>query len=132
MAILNRFLRFMLLRFDSVFASHCEIFCRFHARDSGNRAICDLRFCAANQARELSPKRKFLGRISRGHPGVIRADLRRKPQETADFRRKPQKTADFCRNRFLPFAVPPFGALLIVVIAQAPNLGYNGIQGWPD
>ena len=25
--------------------------------------------------RKISPKRKFLGRISRGHPGVIRADI---------------------------------------------------------
>ena len=28
-----------------------------------------------NQERKISPKRKFLGRISRGHPGVIRADI---------------------------------------------------------
>ena len=35
--------------------------------------------------------------------------MRRKPQETADFRRKPQI---FCRNRFLPFAVSLWGALL--------------------
>ena len=44
------------------------------------------------------------------------ADLHRKPQETADFRRKPQETADSCRNRFLPFAVSVFGALLIWVV----------------
>ena len=25
--------------------------------------------------RKISPKRKFSGRISRGHPGVIRADI---------------------------------------------------------
>ena len=28
-----------------------------------------------NQERIFSPKRKFLGRTSRGHPGVIRADI---------------------------------------------------------
>ena len=27
------------------------------------------------QERKISPKSKFLGRISRGHPGVIRADI---------------------------------------------------------
>ena len=27
------------------------------------------------QERKISPKRKFSGRISRGHPGVIRADI---------------------------------------------------------
>ena len=27
------------------------------------------------QERKVSPKRKFLGRTSRGHPGVIRADV---------------------------------------------------------
>ena len=27
------------------------------------------------QERKVSPKRKFLGRTSRGHPGVIRADI---------------------------------------------------------
>ena len=27
------------------------------------------------QERKISPKRKFLGQISRGHPGVIRADI---------------------------------------------------------
>ena len=27
------------------------------------------------QERKISPKRKFLGRTSRGHPGVIRADI---------------------------------------------------------
>ena len=29
----------------------------------------------AFRERKVSPKRKFLGRISRGHPGVIRADI---------------------------------------------------------
>ena len=28
-----------------------------------------------NQERKISPKRKFSGRTSRGHPGVIRADI---------------------------------------------------------
>ena len=28
-----------------------------------------------NQERKISPKRKFLGRTSRGHPGLIRADI---------------------------------------------------------
>ena len=30
---------------------------------------------AKSQERKTSPKRKFLGRTSRGHPGVIRADI---------------------------------------------------------
>ena len=29
----------------------------------------------AARERNISPKRKFWGRISRGHPGVIRADI---------------------------------------------------------
>ena len=32
-------------------------------------------FRVFSQERKSSPKRKFLGRISRGHPGVIRADI---------------------------------------------------------
>ena len=28
-----------------------------------------------SQARKIGPKREFLGWISRGHPGVIRADI---------------------------------------------------------
>ena len=48
MAILNRFSA-NLLYCDSTHyvASHCGISWRFQARDSGNRAIRDSRFCAA-------------------------------------------------------------------------------------
>ena len=76
MAILNR-CSAILLYCDSAhcLASGCGISGDFQARDSGNRAIRDSRFCATNQERKISPKSKFLGRISRGHPGVIRADI---------------------------------------------------------
>ena len=45
---------------------------RFRIRfENGNVSIFNEFF----QERNISPTRKFLGRISRGHPGVIRADI---------------------------------------------------------
>ena len=45
-------------------------------KDSGNRGkFANLTFLGLVQDRKISPKRKFLGRISRGHPRVIRADI---------------------------------------------------------
>ena len=41
-------------------------------------SVCFFRSCfgvAKDQERETSPKRKFLGRTSRGHPWVIHADI---------------------------------------------------------
>ena len=36
---------------------------------------CKQKSSNCNQERKISPKRKFLGRTPRGHPGVIRADI---------------------------------------------------------
>ena len=52
--------------------------------------------CATVQERKISPKRKFSGRISRGHPGVIRADV--PTQNFGQGPRNPGKTSIWVRT----------------------------------
>ena len=48
------------------------------------------------QERKISPKRKFWGRMSRGHPGVIRADI--PAQNFGQGARNPGKTSIWART----------------------------------